>query len=139
VRRALEIERQRSGETGRPVLPLLEARLRFYRGDEEAARAILARIASRQDEARALGHTDALMVPSEEVLRDAIDLATRDATAADWDALEERAARYSVGQERIEVLEARAMGVRLRRRMEDLERLREQLAQQQAPPLTGRD
>ena len=38
-----------------------------------------------------------------------IDLATRDADDAEWDALEQRSALFSVGQEHLEVLEARAL------------------------------
>ena len=38
-----------------------------------------------------------------------VDLATRDATDTEWDELEGRSARFSVGQERIEVIEARGL------------------------------
>jgi hypothetical protein len=131
---------------------VLDARFRYYRGDEEGARAIVDRVRARQEEARAAGQTDALMVPSEEVLCAVVELATQGASAEAWDDLEERSARFSVGQEHIEVLELRAvaalrrgrraeaiaamqramaaaaripnmMGARLRRRLEDAEHL----------------
>jgi hypothetical protein len=47
--------------------------------------------------------------PSEDVLCSMIELAAADAGDAPWDALEARSARCSVGQEHIEVLEARAL------------------------------
>lgn len=49
------------------------------------------------------------MVPSEDVLCAAVELATQGASAAVWDALEESSALYSVGQERLEVLELRGL------------------------------
>jgi hypothetical protein len=109
VRRAVEIERRLHGADGRPVVALLEARLQLYLGDEAAARAIVDRIRAAQEQARASAQTDMLMAPAEEVLCDAVDLATRDADAAAWDAIEERSARSSVGQERLEVLDLRAL------------------------------
>jgi tetratricopeptide (TPR) repeat protein len=108
VRRAVELDRRRSGDAGRPVVALLEARLCLHRGDEAAAGAIVARIRARQAEAAEKGWTDMLMVPSEEVLCATVELATRGAEAAEWDDLEALSARFSVGHERIEVLEARA-------------------------------
>ncbi len=119
VLRSVELERQRAGDAPRPLVPLLEARLRSYRGEEDAARAIVARIRAGQDRARALGHLDVLMAPAEEVLCDMIDLATRDASPAEWDALEERSARHSVSQERAEVIEARALAALRRGRVEE--------------------
>ncbi len=55
VLRASELERQRAGDAPRPLVPLLEARLRAYRGEDEAARAILGRIRGGQARARTLG------------------------------------------------------------------------------------
>ena len=71
VRRALEIDRRLTG--GRAVVSLLGARLLLYRGDEAAARAIVAGVRALEDEARARGRPDALMVPSEEVLASMIE------------------------------------------------------------------
>jgi eukaryotic-like serine/threonine-protein kinase len=110
------------GDAGRPVVALLDARLRLYRGDEAAARATVERIRACQDEARASGQTDRLMVPSEHVMWSMIELATRGAegaSEAEWDALEARSARWSVGQEHIEVLEMRAVAAARRGRDEE--------------------
>jgi hypothetical protein len=107
--RALELEHRQAGAAVRPALALLEARFHLYRGREAAAEALLEELRSEQERALDLGRTDGRMAPAEEVLADMIDLGTRDAGAAEWDALEERSARSSVGQERLEVLEARAL------------------------------
>ncbi|APR82295.1 serine/threonine protein kinase [Minicystis rosea] len=109
VRRAMDIEERLRGDAGRPVVVLLDARFRYYRGEAQAARAIVDRIRARQTEAAAAGQPDALMVPSEDVLCAAVELATEDAGAPAWDALEERSARFSVGQEHVEVLEMRGL------------------------------
>lgn len=95
----------RCGERHAPVaVALLTARLRLYQGDEAGARGIALRLRAAQEEAGG----EALK-PSEDVLCSMIELATRDDDHAAWAALEERSARCSVGQERIEVLEARAL------------------------------
>ena len=109
VRKAMELERKRAGEEARAVIKLLGARLHLYRGEEAEARAVAKGLLAESDAARAAGRPDPLQVPSEHVLCAMIDLATRDADAAEWDALEERSALFSVGQEHIEVLEARAL------------------------------
>jgi eukaryotic-like serine/threonine-protein kinase len=126
VLRAIELERRRTGDDGRPVVALLLARVRLYRGEEEVARAIVARIRERQAETAAKSEADTLMAPSEEVLCSMIDLSIGDAGDAAWDELEARSARYSVGQEQIEVLEARALAALRRGRAERARRKLEQ-------------
>ncbi|XXX81483.1 protein kinase [Sorangium sp. So ce134] len=96
------------------AVALLNARLRLYRGDEAGARGIVLRLRAAQEEAGC----EALK-PSEDVLCAMIELATRDDDRAAWAALEERSARFSVGQERIEVLEARALAALRRGRHAD--------------------
>ncbi|WP_437295711.1 serine/threonine-protein kinase [Sorangium sp. So ce426] len=96
------------------AVALLTARLRLYQGDEAGARGIALRLRAAQEEAGG----DALK-PSEDVLCSMIELATRDDDRAAWAALEERSARCSVGQERIEVLEARALAAFRRGRYVD--------------------
>jgi tetratricopeptide (TPR) repeat protein len=118
VRRALEISRRLHGGS-LPVVALLDARLRLYLGEEAEARAIVDRIRAQQEEAYLTSKADMLMAPAEDVLCAAIELATRDATAAEWDALEERSARSSVGQERLEVLDLRALAALRRGRAEE--------------------
>ncbi|MDI1432901.1 serine/threonine-protein kinase [Polyangium sorediatum] len=102
------------------IVRLLQARLAAYRGDEAEAAAIVAAIRAEQVEGRAQGTE--ILVPSEEVLCSMVELATTDAPAERWDELEERSARSSVGQERIEVLEARALSALRRGRRDDAAR-----------------
>jgi tetratricopeptide (TPR) repeat protein len=109
VARAVELEKKRAGEEARPVVALLDARFRLYRGDVAEVRAVAVAIHHESAAAHATGRPDPFQVPSEEVLWSMIDLATRDADDAAWDALEKRSLLFSVGQEHLEVLEARAL------------------------------
>ncbi|AUX40550.1 protein kinase [Sorangium cellulosum] len=108
VERAMSLERQQRGEDARPVVQLLLARLLLYRGEEERARVIIEAIRIQQARAAAAGREGAAMAPAEEVQWSMIDLATREASDAAWDELEARSVVHSVGQEQIEVVEARA-------------------------------
>ena len=105
IRAALSVAARRAGCVRPAMLALLDARIALVRGDARTARAI----------ASALRGGAAEMSPSEEVLCAMIELATGDACDAwvdidaAWEALEARSARASVGQEHIEVLEARAL------------------------------
>ena len=103
VARALSIDARRTGGAVRPVIALLDARLALYQGEEGAARAIASAI---RDPA---GQAEPLPVPSEEVLYSMIELSTRDSSESEWDELEACSELFSVGQERLEVLEARAL------------------------------
>ena len=107
VRAAIEIDR-RSGRPVRPVLALLEARLRLYRGENDAARELVLRIREREAEAVASGAA-AQLAPSEDVLCAMVELVTQGASDAEWEALFDRSALSSVGQEKIEVLEMGAL------------------------------
>jgi serine/threonine protein kinase/tetratricopeptide (TPR) repeat protein len=109
VFRAIELEVARAGAESRAVIHLLGARFHLYRGDATAARAVATRLRRESDAANAAGTPDPLQVPSEGVLCTMIDLATRDADEAEWALLERQSAVFSVGQEHIEVLEARAL------------------------------
>ncbi|WP_437730107.1 protein kinase domain-containing protein [Sorangium sp. So ce1335] len=108
VERAVALERHLRGEESRPVVELLLARLLLYKGDERGAREIIEGIRARQAKVAAEGRGGIEMAPSEEVQWSMIDLATREASDEAWDELEERSARCSMGQEQIEVIEARA-------------------------------
>ncbi|MRG95763.1 serine/threonine-protein kinase [Polyangium spumosum] len=106
IRAALAIAARRSGCVRPAMLALLDARIALGRGDARTARAI----------ASGLRGGAAEMSPSEDVLCAMIELATGDdfeagraEVEAAWEALEARSARASVGQEHIEVLEARAL------------------------------
>src|SRR5204863_10007748 len=71
--------------------------------DVDAARSLLRRIDQTLERARIEGRASAMFSPSETVLRDMVDLATREAQTAEWEALLERSARESVEQDPIEV------------------------------------
>ncbi|AUX24454.1 protein kinase [Sorangium cellulosum] len=116
VERAVSLERQQRGDEARPVVQLLLARLLLYRGEEGKAREIIEAIRSQQVRAAAEGREGMEMAPAEEVQWSMIELATREASDAEWDELEERSARFSVGQEQIEVIEARARALSRRGR-----------------------
>jgi len=109
VRRAVELERRRHGAAARPFVALLEARVLAWLQDLGGARAILDDVAARLADARALGQVETLLVPSEEVQRDMVELLIQTAGAELWSEVEARAARFSVGQERIEVHEFHAI------------------------------
>ncbi len=103
VREAFATAARRRGCTRPPALALLDARVALSLGEEHAARDITLTL-------RAAGEQ---LSSSEDILCSMIELATEragdDARDDAWDALIARSARESVGQERIEVLEARAL------------------------------
>jgi serine/threonine protein kinase/tetratricopeptide (TPR) repeat protein len=111
VARALALEERRTGGEPRAVIELLGARLDLYRGDLAAARARAERIRARA------GGT--LPVPAEDVLCATIELATSEGDERQWQELEARSAEFSIGQERIEVIEARAMAAAREGRAEE--------------------
>jgi hypothetical protein len=95
------------------------ARIEAYRGRQAEARAVLARIEAHVRKAREEGRASAALTVDEEVLYAMVDLATRDASPAEWDALVERSARESVEQEPIEVAEMRGVCALRRGRLEE--------------------
>jgi hypothetical protein len=117
VERAIAVDARGTRGEARAVVLLLRAAAPLS-GDEAAARREALTIRRRDAEARALGREDAVMAPSEDVLCSMVDLATRDADDAEWDALEDRSLGCSIGQERIEVLEARGLWALRRGRVE---------------------
>ncbi|WP_437618346.1 protein kinase domain-containing protein [Sorangium sp. So ce1151] len=119
VERAVALERSLRGDEARPVVELLLARLLLYKGDEGKAREIIDAIQIQQAKAVAEGRGGMEMAPAEEVQWSMIDLATRDASDEAWDELEGRSARFSVGQEQIELIEARARSLSRRGRHEE--------------------
>ncbi len=99
IDRAIELEKHHPEMAPRPWALLLQARARAYLGQDERARELLA------DIRQTLKQSGAEFSPSEEVIFCAVELATRDATPEEWDALLARSAEYSVEQEPLEVLE----------------------------------
>ncbi|MEO7327929.1 MAG: AAA family ATPase, partial [Minicystis sp.] len=119
LRRALALDRRLAGGEGRAVIALLDARMALYLGDLAGAATRIATIQERQSRAAEEGHADALLVPSEAVLCTMIELSLRDGSAREWDDLEARSTQLSVGQERIEVIEGRALAAQRRGRGEE--------------------
>ena len=109
IRRAIALDRKLSGDAALAVVALLEARLLLHRGDHQGAGAIAARLRERQAAAKTKGEAGTLMVPSHDVTCSMVELAARDAGPDEWDAIEARSERFSVGEERIEVIEARGV------------------------------
>jgi hypothetical protein len=104
AQRAIEIEERHPEVASRgPVGILRLARIEAYRGNIDETRRLLARIDEALEKARAEGRASGTFSPSERVLRDMVDLATRDAEIAEWETLLERSAKESVEQDPIEV------------------------------------
>lgn len=101
ARRAVAIERRHPEVVGRPVAALLHARLLAYRGQSGEARALLEGIRAT------LGPLS--FSASDEVLACMVDLSTRVAAPAEWEALLARSAKDSLEQEPIEVVEMRGL------------------------------
>jgi tetratricopeptide (TPR) repeat protein len=104
ARRAVAIEERHPEVASRgPVGMLRLARIEAYRGDEAQARALLRRIDDAIARAGTEGRASGAFSPSEKVLRDLVDLASREASQEEWEALLARSARESLEQEPIEV------------------------------------
>ncbi|MFY0525977.1 tetratricopeptide repeat protein [Archangium gephyra] len=103
IARAIELERHHPEMAPRPWALLLQARALAYTGQDEKTRALLTEIR------RTLKQSGAEFSPSEEVIFDAVELATRDATPEEWEALLARSNECSVEQEPLEVLELRGL------------------------------
>ncbi|KFA89677.1 serine/threonine-protein kinase PknK [Archangium violaceum] len=132
--RAIELERHHPEMAPRPWALLLQARALAYLGQDEKTRVLLTEI--RQT----LKQSGAEFSPSEEVMFDAVDLATRDATDAEWEALLARSNEFSVEQEPLEVLELRGRALRRRgRRKEAVRILEEALRRAETIPNVMRD
>lgn len=98
---ALQLESSRTGNSPRVEVELLPARLLLHHGDLAAARDIVAHIRTRK--------RTAMPAPAIDVLCTMVEYACTSANDAAWDALEAQSTQFSIGQERIEVIEARAV------------------------------
>jgi hypothetical protein len=94
----------------RPVAQLLELRLLAFEGRWQEAQALGATVAELHRSARAQGRSDAELLPSEEVLFDAILLACSGGSAEAWAEVRGRSLRCSEEQQAIEVIEMQALG-----------------------------
>jgi tetratricopeptide (TPR) repeat protein len=109
ARRARALEARHPELAPRPVSLLLLGRIAVLRGELAQARSLLAE--ARQHHRLAIDGDEpaARFSPSEDVLLELLDLSTRAATAAEWDALLDRSARDSAEQEVLEVPELRGL------------------------------
>lgn len=99
--RALQLEMIRTSNSPRMEIELLPARLALHRGDLATARDVVAFIRARKRASEP--------APAIDVLCTMAEYASGDVNDAAWEALEARSAQFSIGQERIEVIEARAV------------------------------
>jgi len=114
VERALQLELLRTSNSPRMEIELLPARLALHRGDLVRARDIVAFIRARK--------CAAMPAPAIDVLCTAVEYACGDVNEAEWEALDARSAQFSIGQERIEVIEARAVSALRRGLLDDARR-----------------
>jgi tetratricopeptide (TPR) repeat protein len=104
IARAMELERDHPEVAPRPWGLLLHARVLAYEGKEELARQALHRIHQVLSE-----RPGTVFSASESVLLSLVELATRPATAEEWQALQTASDECSVEQEPLEVLEIQAL------------------------------
>ncbi len=108
VERALELERRHPEISAVPLALLLAARMAAW-AEGPAARGRWEALARAREEAERL--RGGRFGPSDAVLADLVELATREADDGAWEALLERSRRHSVEQEPIEVQELRGLAL----------------------------
>jgi tetratricopeptide (TPR) repeat protein len=107
ARRAVEIDGKRLGEAARPESSLLLARVLAAAGNLAGARYILRQIQGRRRGALGRRDQEIELLPAEEVFFSLVDLATREASGEEWEALWTRAVQCLTGQDQIEFWELR--------------------------------
>jgi hypothetical protein len=121
-RASVQFHREFQGCGGRTLTSLLAlARGAAGRGDAAAVAEVLGELATAQAEARAQGRTDAELLPSDAVLREAVATCADLPGCAAWDDVLARAARDSVQSEPLELADLEAVWAA---RRGDLPRLR---------------
>ncbi|MEM9487558.1 MAG: hypothetical protein AAGC55_00370, partial [Myxococcota bacterium] len=106
ARRAMEIDNRRFAGAARHESAILVARILVFRGQYGTVRTILGEIRQRQKQAVARSGPAVELVPYEEVMLAAVDLASSDSfDEHQWRMLRERAALVFQSRERLEVLE----------------------------------
>ena len=110
VERAVTLAVRRPELHARPLARLLELRLLAYEERWQEALALGAEISELHQAARAEGRTDAELMPDEELLLDAVMLASTGAGAEQWAEVRARSRRCVEPQQWIEVLELQALG-----------------------------
>jgi len=132
---ALTIARDPKSATAPEVVEMLSARVKVYRGEIEAAARLIEGIRRAQAEARQKNNVE-LLSPSDEVLASAIECAINNANGSVWDDVEARAIESSLGQEQLEILEARALWLRRNGFLEEAEQRLERAIERSARILT---
>lgn len=125
IEKAVDIDAREAGGEPRAAVALMHARVLLYQMREGAALAAVRAIRRRDEEARAQGNADQQMGPSDEVFCKMIELYGADAPDEAWDELEAQSIEFSVGQERLEVLETRALSMVKQKRVPDAIRILE--------------
>jgi hypothetical protein len=124
---------QTFGETSARVIncDVQLARLKWYAGDEAAARTIHSAVTAQQAAAEAAGLTDALLIGSERLAMDQVGVALGAGSAAEFDALVARGHALQLQpQDIVEIMEWKGMAaVRAGRREEGTRQLEEALEQ----------
>jgi tetratricopeptide (TPR) repeat protein len=114
ARRLFEIERYFWQGGSRPDAAVLLARILWRKGEEGEARRLVEEVQRHQATARVEGKTELLLAPNDEMLLDMAALLVNGGSAADWEALMERARAVAQGQELIEALEVAGLAAERR-------------------------
>jgi len=105
---------------------LLLARIALLRGDLPTVRSALARIRQRVEEALARGATEAAFLPNEQMLFDGAELASREASDTEWEALAQRCEGLDLqAADEVELMEMRALAAYRANRRDASQRLYE--------------
>src|SRR5207248_4637974 len=100
VQRAITIEERRPDVVmSASIASIVLGRIHAYAGEVAEARDVLQRIHRAVHAAVSEGRTSGALSPSQTVLVEMVDLATRDSSVDEWEALLERSARDSIEQE----------------------------------------
>jgi hypothetical protein len=114
LKQAVQLWGNESGEVSRREV--LAARIALYRGDRPGARQLVDRVGVRSSS----GGPGAAFPASEQILREMVDLATRDAGAEEWDELLRRGGKAGLQPlEEVEILEMRALAAAGAGRMDE--------------------
>ncbi len=128
-RRAMAFEDRHPDVVGSTLIAtLILARIHAYAGEEAEARAMLRRLERAVPTPPSEGRASDALTPSQAVLISMVDLATREATSEEWQALLERSARDSIEQEPIEVADLYGTWALRRGRIDEARRAFEEAA-----------
>jgi tetratricopeptide (TPR) repeat protein len=108
LERAFELERRQRASLD-PYGLVLKARILWYRGETADARTLVDNIRAEQARLREAGQTDGFLLPSDAAVLCMVDLAVRQASDAEWDALETEIHNVGAPIDLVEVQEARAI------------------------------